>query len=61
MKLFCAKKITVKHRNWILWEEVFEFDVPIDTTKSRQIHAPVRRNDRRLPVGHRFRGDVGVI
>jgi hypothetical protein len=61
-------KITVKQRSswdrdWVLYEETFEFEVPADTTRRGHIHilAPVRRNDRRLPIGHRWRGDVGVI
>ena len=59
-------KVGVKYRSkvnrdWILYEETFEFDVPADTTRKGHILAPVRRNDRRLPIGHRCRGDVGVI
>ncbi len=58
-------RITAKHRSswdrdFVLYEETFEFEVPVDTTRRGHILAPLRRNDRRLPVGHRWRGDVGM-
>ncbi|WP_077616914.1 hypothetical protein [Caenibacillus caldisaponilyticus] len=59
-------KITTKHRSswdrdFVLYEETFEFEVPAGTTRRGYMLVTLRRNDRRLPAGHRFLGDVGVI
>jgi hypothetical protein len=42
-----------------LWDEE-TFLVPLNTERGSQHIAGVWRNDRRLPVGHRVRGDVLV-
>lgn len=54
------RKITLKHHiEWLYNdEEVLEFEVKKDLIGDAQFIGKVRRINRLLPVGHRFRGDV---
>ena len=56
------QKVTVvkKWGNIELSRETFVFQVPNKTTIGSQYTDHIRRTDRMLPPGHRFRGDMTI-